>query len=62
MNNIDYNLILDMTSVSCVVKEKFGNKEYTIPSDQIKIEGNTIDIFVDIPKEERERREKEKNL
>ena len=52
MNNIDYNLILDMTSVSCVVKEKFGNKEYTIPSDQIKIEGNTIDIFVDIPKED----------
>ena len=51
-----YVLIYDKTSDSCVLKEDIseGGKEYTIPADQIKIEDNKIDIFVDIPKEDNE--------
>ena len=50
-----YALVYDKTSDSCVLKEiKDGGKEYTIPSNQIKIEGNKMDIFVDIPKEDNE--------
>lgn len=49
-----YALEYDKTSDSCVLKEiKNGGKEYTIPSNQIKIEGNKMDIFVDIPKEDK---------
>lgn len=50
-----YVLVYDTTDGSCVLKDDTeGGKEYSIPSDQIKIEGNNMDIFVDITKEDKD--------
>ncbi len=48
-----YALVYDKTDGSCVLKDMAQDgKQYTIPADQIKIEGNNMDIFVDVPKED----------
>lgn len=50
-----YALVYDTTDGSCVLKETWSDgKEYLIPSEQIKLEGNNMDIYIDIPQEDKD--------